>query len=49
MLDEILGNQKTNKTKNGIGYAQGVLTSKDKGKFVFFFKNLMLLHYSNCS
>ena len=34
-LDEILGSQKTDKSKSGIGYTHGASSSKDKGKSVF--------------
>ena len=34
-LDEILGSQKTDKSKFGIGYTHGASSSKDKGKSVF--------------
>ena len=33
-LDEILGSQKTDKSKFGIGYTHGTSSSKDKGKSV---------------
>ena len=34
-LDEILGSQKTDSSKTGIGYVHRAPTPKDKGKYVF--------------
>ena len=34
-LDEILGGQKTDMSKSGIGYTHGASSSNDKGKSVF--------------